>query len=316
MVRGMRNLLKWWNFPQRHNIDPSSAVLDVGCGNWPNMRANVLADKFIIDDTERPHPLVIGGRPFVVCDAYRLPFRDQAFSYVICSHLAEHLDRPEDLLGELARVAQAGYVECPDRIREHLHGWDFHRWFVRVESDTIVFEEKDRAITNPELHEWFSRLFEGDPKFERFFVDNIERYGLVAAYDWKGRIEYQVKRNPNSTWERTTATLERRGPITRGELVEMSRRVSRPHCGRNEFVKDRLSKFARRRSDARTIQQLRSLLCCPVCHSELVDGPIDVGELSGLICPRCNADFPVVGSIFYLMPEQVLVPAGQPSLLS
>ncbi|HEV7799394.1 MAG TPA: class I SAM-dependent methyltransferase, partial [Pyrinomonadaceae bacterium] len=196
ITRSLRNLRTWWSFPRRRRINPSAVVLDVGCGCAPNMRSNILADKFLLDDSERSQPLSIDERPFIMCDALYLPFKDGSVDYVICSHVAEHLEDPEVLLAELSRVASAGYVECPGRIREMFHGWDYHRWYVHVEDGQLVFEEKPGPLHDPELHEWSARLFETDPVFEQFFLDNMERLGLVTAYDWVGRIKSIVRRLP------------------------------------------------------------------------------------------------------------------------
>lgn len=299
MIRSLRSLRSWWDFPRRHRIPADAVVVDVGCGHMPNMRANVLADKFIADDAERQQPIGLDERPFVVCDALHLPFKDGSVDYVICSHLAEHVEEPEALFAELTRVAAAGYVECPGRVREMLHGWEFHRWYVEVEGGRLVFEEKPRSLHDEELHEWFSRRFETDSEFESFFVDNMERLGLVAAYDWVGKIEYAIKRLPRSAFRRAAAELGTHGPVGREELASLLKRVPVRALTKNERVKQRLARLARRRSDPLAASRLRSMLCCPKCKGELVDGS---GEL---LCGPCGASFPVVGNVYYLVPEQV-----------
>lgn len=299
VTRSLRNLRQWWDFPRRRGIASDAVVLDVGCGHMPNMRSNILADKFILDEAERQQPIGLDERPFVLADAFRLPFKDGSVDYVICSHLAEHADEPEALFAELTRVARAGYVECPAREREMLHGWEFHRWYVTQEGDRLVFEEKPRALHDPELHEWFSRRFETDAEFEQFFVDNMERLGLNVTYDWAGEIKYAVRRRPDSIWERAAARLEQAGPLTREELRAQLERLRRPALSRNERVKKRLGKLARRDSDARAAARLRSMLCCPKCRGDLR------GNEQELSCDACRALFPVVGNVYCLLPEQV-----------
>lgn len=299
MLRSLRNLRAWWDFPRRHRIPAEAVVVDIGCGHQPNMRANILADKFLVDDAERRQPLALDERPFVVCDALYLPFKDGSVDYIICSHLAEHVEEPEALFAELSRVARAGYVECPGRMREILHGWEFHRWYVEVRGDELYFEEKPRRLHDAELHEWFSRRFETDPQFESFFVDNMERLNLVAAYDWVGKIKYTVRRLPRGVWERTAAKLEKNEPVSREELAAQLKRVPPPPVSRNESIKKRLARVARRKSDPLAAGRFRSMLCCPKCKGELSDAP------GGLNCANCRATFPVVGNVFYLVPEQV-----------
>lgn len=299
MLRKLRNLRSWWEFPRRHRISSDAVVVDLGCGHMPNMRANILADKFIVDDAERQQPLAIDERPFVVCDALHLPFQANSVDYIICSHLAEHVEQPEALFAELSRVARAGYIECPGRVREILHGWEFHRWYVEVRDDQLIFEEKPRKLHDVELHDWFSRQFENDREFERFFVDNMERLGLVTAYDWVDQIKSVVRRLPGSSWERIAASLEASAAITKKEFASQLKRTPRRILSRNERLKSRLAKIARRQSDPGAFARLRSILCCPKCKGDLAD----VSE--GLLCGSCNANFPVVGNVYYLVPEQI-----------
>ena len=299
MSRSLRNLRKWWSFPRRRNIAPEAVVLDVGCGNWPNMRANILADKFLVDNAERPDALALDHRPFVVCDALYLPFKDKTVDHLICSHLAEHVEDPEALFAELSRVAKAGYVECPGRVREILHGWEFHRWYVTAQDDQMLFEEKPRPLHDPELHSWFVSRFESDPEFERFFVDNIERLEMVSMYDWVGECKCTVRRLPQGVWERAAARLESREPVTRKELAAQLERVSAPPLSRNDSIKKRLAALVRRKSDALALARLRSMLCCPKCKGELTESS------EGLACEACRAAFPVVGNVYYLVPEQI-----------
>lgn len=299
MIRSLRNLRSWWDFPRRHRIPGDAVVVDLGCGHMPNMRANILADKFLVDDAERQQPLAIDERPFIVCDALHLPFHDGSVDYIICSHLAEHVEQPEALFAELSRVARAGYIECPGRVREILHGWEFHRWYVEVRGDQLIFEEKPRKLHDPELHEWFSRRFENDREFESFFVDNLERLGLVSAYDWVGRIKSVVHRLPGSSWQRTAARLERSGALTREELSLQLKRAPRLAPSKNERLKRQLAKIARRQSDPSAAERLRTILCCPKCKGDLTDGS------EGLFCGVCRVNFPVAGNVYYLVPEQV-----------
>ncbi|HVP15671.1 MAG TPA: class I SAM-dependent methyltransferase, partial [Terriglobales bacterium] len=98
----------------RNHLRPrrSWLVLDVGSGDGPAPAADVLCDRFVADDAERVAPLRL-DRPFVSGDLEHLPFRDGAFDFVYCSHVLEHTADPARAIGELERVARAGYVEVP-----------------------------------------------------------------------------------------------------------------------------------------------------------------------------------------------------------
>ncbi len=308
IARELWHFWRWWAFPHRHQIPQDAIVVDIGCGNWPNMRANILVDKFLDDDSERPHPLRLDHRPFIVCDCLYLPFKNRTVDFIVCSHLAEHVEQPEALFAELTRVAKSGYVECPSRIREILHGWEFHRWYVEVRGDRLIFEEKPQALHDPELHRWFSHLFETDCEFERFFVDHMERLGLVAGYRWRDEIKYTVHRLAKATWQRVAAQLDTRGPITSTELAVQLRRSPSASLTRNERIKQRLAAIARWSSDRHVTQRLRHMLCCPICKRELADG---VQELA---CVHCEAKFPIVGNVYYLVPEQAATWQSHPTV--
>lgn len=55
---------------------------------------------------------------FVVADGTRLPFRDGAFSHVVCSEVLEHVERDQAALSEIGRVLQhdgKAFVTVPHR---------------------------------------------------------------------------------------------------------------------------------------------------------------------------------------------------------
>jgi len=76
-------------------------VLDVGSGQAPNLRSDLIVDKYVADDFERGSPLVI-DKPLVVADGHALPFAPATFAYVIASHVLEHAT---DRLGRVERDA-------------------------------------------------------------------------------------------------------------------------------------------------------------------------------------------------------------------
>jgi hypothetical protein len=57
-------------------------VLEVGPGQAPHPRADVVVDKYVTDDFERKGALDL-SKPLIVADAQRLPFADGAFRYTL-----------------------------------------------------------------------------------------------------------------------------------------------------------------------------------------------------------------------------------------
>ena len=94
-------------------VDDDALVLDVGSGDKPSWRADVLLDRYLGDEyaaqrSGRGRARI--SRPLFNADAARMPFADGVFDYTICSNLLEHVVDPTSVLQELMRVSTAGYI--------------------------------------------------------------------------------------------------------------------------------------------------------------------------------------------------------------
>jgi SAM-dependent methyltransferase len=117
-------------------------VLDLGSGHRPHPRADVLLDRYHMDNTERGGQALAMpvGKRFIIGDAECLPFRDKVFDFVICSHVAEHVQDPAAFCEEMNRVGRAGYIETPSKWGEILRHPPIHRWYVSTQRGALVFE--------------------------------------------------------------------------------------------------------------------------------------------------------------------------------
>ena len=96
------------------------------------------------------------------------PYPDKQFDFVLCSHLLEDVRNPISVCRELNRVARAGYIETPSRLREIFAksapgpfgrwrgrapevGFYHHRWFVEAAGTHLRFLAKTAALM--ERHE-------------------------------------------------------------------------------------------------------------------------------------------------------------------
>ena len=103
------------------HIKRHDRVLEVGPGNRPTFRADVLVEKFLGDDTHRRGGLrIFPHQQLVNAAAEALPFADKEFDYVICNQVLEHSDDPAQFLREVTRVGKAGYIETPSLLGEWL----------------------------------------------------------------------------------------------------------------------------------------------------------------------------------------------------
>lgn len=172
------------------SIKSTDRVLEIGSGNRPRRRSNVLVDKFIADNTERSgeEGVVIDERPFVVADALALPFKDKSFDYVITSHILEHVDDPEKFVAELERVAMRGYIETPSELSEKLFGWPFHKWTVRCDGDTIAMR---RRTEDSPFGNYFHELYAKDPLFAEAIDSHFDDF--YVQYEWRDEIKLRVE---------------------------------------------------------------------------------------------------------------------------
>ena len=225
---------------QTCNPPATGLVLEIGSGDNPNVRSDVLCDRYITDDTERGGHIVI-DRPFVVADAHHLPFKEGAFSYTICSHILEHMDDPQQFANELQRISAAGYIQSPSEIAERLFHWSFHRWYVNLVDDTLVLHPKEPAEPFGEL---FDYLYEYNPAY--YFFQRSMPELFWAEREWHGDLKVEVREDsplalddPNQLQQlvHTQVSLPRMLVLFVGALVARSMRVD---------LRNRLRKLLRR----------------------------------------------------------------------
>jgi SAM-dependent methyltransferase len=199
----------------KHNTctpPPNGLVLEVGSGDHPHPRADVLVDRFLADNTERGGNLVV-DRPLIVADAHYLPIRSGACRYVIASHILEHMDDPPRFVRELERVGEGGYIGCPSEIAERLFHWSFHRWYVNLVGDTLVLHPKEPAEPFGEL---FDYLYKYNPAY--WFFQRSMPHLFWVDHEWKGEIKLRLA---------DTSPLNLHDPQSLREIVRP--RLSFPH---------------------------------------------------------------------------------------
>jgi uncharacterized protein YbaR (Trm112 family) len=142
----MRELRGRKHEARHHAPDPPARglVADVGGGDRPHPRADVVVEKYVADNFERELDASFEA-PIVVGDGQALPFADGTFAYVIASHVLEHATDPVRFAAELSRIADAGFVQLPSREAELTFGWPFHPWLIDLDDGVLVFDPKGDA---------------------------------------------------------------------------------------------------------------------------------------------------------------------------
>lgn len=88
------------------------SVLEVGCGEGKLadhlVRSGPRPDRFLATDLslERRAADIDPIIEFAEASAYELPYEDGSFDLVVCCEVMEHLERPQEALAEVARVAR------------------------------------------------------------------------------------------------------------------------------------------------------------------------------------------------------------------
>ena len=262
-------------------IKPTDLVLDVGSGERPHPRANVLCDLLVKNNSQRAggFPIVI-DRPFVVGDAYHLPFKNKSFDYVICSHLLEHLEQPEKAANEITRVGKAGYFETPSIIAERLFGWDFHLWFVMSKNGALFLQKKRKGVR---LGGFFHKLIEKQIWFRRFFEENQNLF--YTKYEWQSKIKIKVVKKIDQKKEQILKKIDwSRSKDLVFYFQWLGKRVKRKI---NKETRKAIWQFKSQFQKQSILDFLLPLLACPNCHAG-----VELGKGGKLIeCPSCGKKY-------------------------
>lgn len=105
---------------------------------------------------------------------YPYPFKDKEFDFVITGHIAEHLEDPSKFCLEIQRIGKRGYIETPSKFYEEIYGWDFHKWYVYVENNFLIFENiTERTFLGEYIRDLYHH--KKDRKFISLHDNNIEK---------------------------------------------------------------------------------------------------------------------------------------------
>lgn len=268
-------------------IRSSDLVLDLGSGDDPHPRANILCDRFVKDNRQRAGGFsIVIDRPLVVADARCLPFKNQAFDYIICRHLLEHLVDPERLIKELMRVGKAGYIETPSILAERFFGWDFHLWFVTSKNGTLLLQGKRKGVR---FGGFFHKLIEKQIWFRRFFEENEDLF--YTRYEWQGKIKIKVVKEIDQKEEQILKKIDwSRSKDLVFYFQWLTRRFKRKF---NKEIRKALWQFKSQFQKQSILDFLLPLLVCPNCRAG-----VELGRGGKLIeCPSCGKKYSLNGAI-------------------
>ena len=279
-----RELLWSLKFAPRDHL-----VLDVGAGNNPHPRADVLCEKYLHDDFHRGAGGAATDLPLVVGDASALPFESDSIDVIVSSNTIEHLEDPASFFAEAGRVAHSGLFTAPSALQEHLCSYIYHPWMIEQQGDTLMFQGKSRIIINPKVHEFFRKhIMNNNLGLDTFTIDHWDQ--LVIDYQWEEKPKLEVQGEPfipevkaSTRAEEAAATYELRGS-------------ERFRFGLKLLVR----RIIHRLVSARKNVDLAEILACPVCH-----GSVSMAT-DRVHCPQCRLDYPMEKGIPIMLLEHAV----------
>ena len=279
-----------------NEIGEGDLVLEVGSGDDPCPRADVLVDKYLDESSEmEANRSLLVDRPLVIAEGEHLPFRDKSFDFVIASHVLEHTDNPRRFLKELVRVSRRGYIETPLALRERVFDWSFHKWYVYFQRGRIIMIKKTRKS---------KKFYLGMSASLRSELYHLEGSKLLnMCFWWNDNVDFAVVKSEPEQFliglDRQLMRLYRARKTNRRYWIWKLKPLllAIPTFPRLAIFARNLIHFAKKRLERKMVQSgtanrknaidLHSLVVCPVCKSDLAF------EKSSLQCPGCGGKFRV-----------------------
>ena len=237
-------------------VGPDDLVLDVGSGDKPSWRADVLLDGYPGEEHASQRSGLHAARvdrPLFVADAGAMPFQDDAFDFVICSHVLEHVLDPAAVVAELSRVARAGYIEVPLAASSKILDFPSHLWWCRQDDDgTLVLTGKTEPWHDREVHDHL-RATGVDRALDELLNNTYFHHHLISV-SWQGSVSVRVEGAPSA------------------QVLEHARTAEADHHGGDALVARALTTaltLPKRRRD-------RRIRIGDVVRSELVEDPDEV----------------------------------------
>ncbi len=165
----------------KSKITGCSKIIDVGCKTSAWEEATTVLD---LNDYSNHYANLNPPKQFIQGDACQTDFEDNQFDFVIASHIIEHIPEPDKFLGELSRIAKAGYIEFPSPLFDNLiRGNETeHKWFV-------IFDDITQTINFYPKVQILSAMFTAR---EAGFLESIFPNNLTTAVYWEGSIEFKI----------------------------------------------------------------------------------------------------------------------------
>jgi len=192
----MDNMIEVGHIGHSLHIPEKWKVLDVGGGDRPCSRADVVADPYIEEKYDLVYRHYFSGiykcNPddrFIKAGAEDLStFKDKEFDLVIACYCLHYVNYPGKACEELMRVAKRGYFEHKSLVGDLIHPPPedvIRKWHVIIRDKKLTF------ITRNPLH--FGT-------YGIFTLDNKVKHLAVSQFQWVDHFNYQIIREQVKEW--------------------------------------------------------------------------------------------------------------------
>jgi predicted SAM-dependent methyltransferase len=83
----------------KYLLDQNATILDIGCGKKPYQPFFLGKSDIYLGVDIRPSEFVD-----IICSGKKLPFKDHAFSAILCNQVLEHIEEPKMVIDEIYGV--------------------------------------------------------------------------------------------------------------------------------------------------------------------------------------------------------------------
>lgn len=166
-----------------YRVSKNDLVIDIGSGDKPFWRANVFFDNLSLDNLQRStygNTISTVGN-FINGDITKTNFKDKAFDFSYCSHLLEHVERPDLAIKEITRISKTGYIEVPNGLIDFINPFFTHLWFVFLYKNKLVFfrkSDKLHDVLRENAVNYIPLLYKINKPFVHLY--------------WKNKINYEI----------------------------------------------------------------------------------------------------------------------------
>jgi SAM-dependent methyltransferase len=175
-------------FPKRiRSISHDAKVLDIGPGNSPHPRADVLLEKRF-ENLEEAYQQrgktggLVTNKRVVYFDGVEFPFADKEFDYIICSHVLEHVPDVEQFMKEVFRVGKAGYFEFPSIYYEYLYNFNVHLQLLGYANGELRFIRKRDSQLN--VFRCVQKMLYRSLEQEHVDLVNDLKHVMFIGFEW------------------------------------------------------------------------------------------------------------------------------------